>query len=158
MRHMPIAEPNAYGIDPAATLNPWDVTQWTERANAIADPGAMFEPLSGDGPISLAGVDAVRDVYPAMWRDTRQQIEDMAMQRAELGELLPRDVRVQLGIAFDLPHLEPTMTPDVMQATATAYAAKPEKPRGGGRSSGGGLDLAGAMDTTSDRIERGNTR
>ncbi len=152
METMPLAPPDLYGNADAAQVDPWEATQWIERATALADPGAMFAPLDSNDPISLAGVDAVKKVYPAIYDDARSSIRKRHMEGIQDGDLLPRSVRVQLALAFELPELEPMMDPETMARVAAGYETAPEPPQQQS-TGGGGLDLASVMNTSRDRME-----
>ena len=113
----------------------------------------MFQPLTGDNPISMAGVEAVKDVYPAIYEDTRNQIRDAHTDGLQDGHLLPSAWRTQLALAFELPELEPGFAPSSLATVSQAYQQTSQQPQGQPAPGGAPVDLSSIVSTTRDRME-----
>ncbi len=91
--------------------------EWSRILWTAENPAAAIESLlSADYSPVVART--VRELSPALWESARQQV----MERLDQIAKLPRDRRVRLGLAFDLP-LDGSQVPSYQQ-----IADKPAEP------------------------------
>jgi hypothetical protein len=127
---------------------PWEPSRaerdrFARYVEAAERPQTVLEDLA-DGTVTKEQVDALREVYPEMYRRVQM---DVITRAAELQETLPWSKRVALSAFFAAP-TERLLSPDGLrglQATyATPPAPAPETGGGLGGSVGGGDAAQGA--------------
>lgn len=117
--------PNLGALAGDAKPDPVSLYEFSRRVAAIDDPLSVLDDLKA-GTISVASVEAVREVYPRLYAEMQARVLD-ALGASK--ELLPYEERVRVGILFDLP-TDQTLRPEYLQITQAAYTL-PEAPKGG---------------------------
>lgn len=88
-----------------------DTTDFLRRVQAANDPMSVVRSL-GSGMLSQQGVETLKTVYPAMYREIlRQLLEGISKSARPLSY----SDRIALGTLFDLPMADATMAPDFIQ-------------------------------------------
>lgn len=116
------SNPNLGALTAEQRPDPMQVYEFSRRVNAIENPLSILSDLNG-GSLSVAAVEAVRDVYPQLYAEMQARVLDGL---AASKQLLPYEHRVRLGVLFDLP-TDPTLRPEYITQIQASYVM-PEKP------------------------------
>lgn len=90
--------------------------KWMRYAEAVEDPSSVLEDLEA-GTLTPEGVEALREVYPAMYRELTRQVME---QIADLDEPPPYEERVEMSLLLGMP-LDPSMEPAFVTAMQATY-------------------------------------
>jgi hypothetical protein len=96
---------------------------FARRVRAVERPETIIDDLNA-GTLSMAAVDAVRNVHPQTYAWMRARVLDGL---GDSKELLPYQYRIRLGVQFELP-TDPSLRPDRMAAAQSVYAALGQQP------------------------------
>ncbi len=117
-----------------ARYNEEEARKFGRYLDGVQRPLSILDDLK-HGTISREKVEAVRATSPRLYDQIREEVINQA---SELGDKLPYDKKLQLGILFQAPTDE-TLTPgfiQLMQQTTAPPAPEPNSPKqqkGGGR-------------------------
>lgn len=99
--------------------------EWLVRKDAVLDaPGAAEDVLSLSHPLPFVAVDAIRNVYPALFLEIQTRLTDHI---DTLIATRPESVRAQLGALWDVP-LTPAKVPGALHAVDVPPPAPPPAP------------------------------
>src|SRR5690606_34390393 len=118
-------------------MEPVAFEAFTRRVEAIEDPIATIGRLA-DGTFTREHAEALREVYPELYAQARQQVMDAILQAQADGRTVPHEARVQAG--------------GVLEVTAAA------PPQGGKVRAGAKVNLAEGATTSNERIASGVAR
>lgn len=99
-----------------------EMRAFARYVSAVEDPAGAFERVAA-GTVTPEDGEALREVYPEMFRDFQQQV---FAQMGSLQKTLPYQKRLALSIFSGVP-VDPSMSPRVLSVLQDAYAAE-EKP------------------------------
>lgn len=108
--------PNLGALSADVRPDPVKLYEFTRRVRAIEDPTTLLEDMKG-GNISVAAVEAVRDVYPNIYADMQARAVDWL---GNTDELVNYEYRVRVGLLFDLP-TDPSLRPEFAMAMQALY-------------------------------------
>jgi hypothetical protein len=128
-----------------------EINEFLKRLRVIDDPTKMLEDLA-DGKLRGTDVETVRDVYPAMFEQIRQEALDRITDMAQDNKQLPYKDRVQLDMLLDL-RIEPTLDPELFQTLQALYAVPPTPPQQPPQQTSNAPDLASAWRTDVQQLE-----
>lgn len=114
------ANPNLGALSADMRPDPVKLYEWTRRVRAIEDPTTLLDDLK-QGTLSVAAVEAVREVYPHIYADMQGRAVEWL---GNTPELLPYEYRVRVGLLFQLP-TDPTLRPEYAATMQSLYAEAP---------------------------------
>lgn len=139
-----VAAPKAAGLSMAEH-------EYYQKLSVVMQPKQVVSHLA-DGTITSAEVDAIKAVYPAIYKELTSTVQThIAAQRAS-GKPMPYNKVIQLGILLGQP-MDPTQEPDMVRAFQDSYAPPPDK---GGRPKGStsSSDTDTASETKTEQLEK----
>jgi len=99
-----------------------ETEKFNRKLDVILDPFVVIEELK-TGTLTQDHVEALEAVYPVIYQDIKSKIiEEVTANPTQL----PFKARVQLGILFKDPNLDPLMTPQAVQALQGSLAVEAE--------------------------------
>lgn len=136
-------------------VDPISAASFERYLSTVQDPIGTLNEIA-DGSVTREQAEALRIVYPALYKDVQDQITDTLADAADRGHEVPFDLRIKLGIMFTVP-IDPSLTPQAQLAIQGAVGGAPVGEPGGG--GGGGqaprtskLELdTGSLRTSADR-------
>lgn len=110
-------------VDPL-TGQSWDVDQATRAAfdryyEAVTDPMRSMQRLE-DGTFTAEHGEALREVWPAMYKTIQDQVLMELQQASDDGRAIPYTSRVAIGVLMHTP-TDVTMTPEFMAAMRSVH-------------------------------------
>lgn len=154
VKHAPVPprqtrNPNLGALSAQARPDPVQLYEMSRRVRAIQDPLTLLDDLR-DGTLSVAAVEAVREVYPRIYADMQARaVEGLANSR----QLLQYEHRIRLGLLFQLP-TDPTLRPEYLAITQSVYAKPaPQPPQG--VSPGGASHRTNRLRSSAQELELG---
>lgn len=154
VRHAPVPprksnNPNLGALAGDAKPDPVSLYEFSRRVAAIDDPLSVLDDLRA-GVISMASVEAIREVYPRLYAEMQARVIDGL---GSSPDLLPYEERVRLGVLFDIP-TDQTLRPEYLAATQAAYVQPPKPPAPNPLPAGKG-PIARRAETVSQQLESG---
>lgn len=121
LKHAPVPprttkNPNLGALAGERRPDPVQLYDFSRRVRAINQPTTLLTDLE-EGTLSLAAVEAVRDVYPELYASMQARVMDGL---ANSTELLPYESRIRLGQMFGLP-TDQTLRPEYLRVTQSVY-------------------------------------
>jgi hypothetical protein len=145
------SDTSPYLLSPSVPPSKGEIADYMKRMRILDDPTKLLDDLL-DGKIRGGDVEVVRDNFPAIYQQMREdalgKVADMAMQ----GKQLPYKDRVQLDMLLDL-RIEPTLDPELFQTLQGLYAAPPTPPQQPPQQTSNAPDLASAWRTDVQQLE-----
>lgn len=130
-------------------VNPVELERFARYVRAVDDPTTLLDDLAA-GKVSTESVEAIRTVYPDMYREIQTKIMD---RLATAKEKPSYTQRTQLGVLFDVP-TDPSLKPTALARTAAIYApAAPGQP--GGQQAGAAPKKPGKAPDIADKVMTG---
>lgn len=133
-----------------ARVSDSQAAKYLRYAHAVENPRSVIEGIA-EGRVSREGIEALKAVYPRLYGDLSERLSG---KLAEQTERLSRGQLVQLSIALGQP-LDHSMSPQFIAACQSVHKASREAMQqpGGKQMTGGGMDVSGAQQTESQRME-----
>ena len=103
----------------AVYVSPSDAAAFIRKFDAVHDPASVLDDMRS-GKATPEQVDAIRAVYPALYREIVTKIDDQ-LRTAKVQP--PYETRKQLFVLFGMP-VDPTFDPGFVHAMQTAPAPK----------------------------------
>ena len=94
--------------------------QFARHVQAVEDPNSVIE-RAADGKVTMADVEALREVYPEQLRDLQRQIVE---QLPQVRESLPYEKRLAISILTGVP-VVPATDPRILRVLQAQYATEP---------------------------------
>lgn len=106
-------------------VDPIAQAEYERRVETVMDPLGALERLE-NGTFTKEHAEAIRAVYPALFRDIQQQIMTAVADAYAHGREIPLSTATQLSVLFDLP-IDPTlgMAPTIARAFGVPPSAPP---------------------------------
>lgn len=124
MSKLPPVYTPPFGTEEDALVDPIALDRFGRYVEAVGDPVSALERLA-DGTITSEHAEALRSVYPEIYRDVQGKImEEMEAARRD-GQDVPHDRRMTAGLMFGLP-LTAALQPGALAAIQSAHATAPE--------------------------------
>lgn len=124
--HMP-RNPRPYMLGGSAwTPDPTEMKAFRDVVLVATKPDALL-PLITIGTASRAQVDAVRELWPKKFEETKQQVVNAVMTAAADGKPVSYEARIRLGQLLGVP-LDPSQEPGFSQWLDSAQGAQPPQP------------------------------
>jgi hypothetical protein len=120
MRSMPMPRSMANPFAKTKDFKPsrLEMKTFAQKMQVLADPFVVLDELKS-GTLTLAHMDALKNVYPRMFQAIRDRVRDVALSDPEP---LPYAARVQLSLLMDEP-LDASMKPDAIRRYQDSFAA-----------------------------------
>jgi len=128
-----------------------DMSKFVTASRVIDDPSIMLEHMK-EGKISRDEVDAVKAVYPEIYKDIQSKVMQELSNMAAKDKTLPYDKVIQLGILLDIP-ADKTLRPDFIQSMQRNFAGSASPQRGPSASRGAPKRMVNIASGTSTEIE-----
>jgi hypothetical protein len=87
-----------------------EISKWKKYVEAVENPRSALRDLK-EGKMTHEQADALRNVYPQLYRELQERIIE---ELPKVGDELPYQKRLQLGILFQIP-TDPSLRPDFIQ-------------------------------------------
>lgn len=149
--HMPTAEV----VDPLTgekgTPPLSEMATFNLRAEAVEHPESVMHDLAR-GRVTVEQVDAIKNVYPGIYRELQAKVQETIVSHAQAGRPLDFQQRVSLGVLLDVD-TDPSLAKPAMghaHATFSAPPAPAPKSSGGGR--GGPSPQGRSLETPEQRM------
>lgn len=100
---------------------PSEVARFEKYLEAVTDPIAAVHRIA-DGNVTRESAEAIKAVYPALYADIQEQIQQVLADAQAEGREVPFDVRISLGLFFETPTdqaLDPRMLAAIQGAVNT---------------------------------------
>lgn len=107
-------------------VDPVSAAAFDRYLRAVQDPIAVLGDIA-DGTITREQAEAIRMVYPAMYRDVQENIQQQLADAQAEGRDVPFDLRIKLGQFFDTP-TDASQNPRVGAALQAASSQQPVPP------------------------------
>jgi hypothetical protein len=121
-----------------------EIDRFMRYARAVDDPASVIDDLR-EGRLSREGVEALREVYPALYQRVAAAV---TAELARKGSEPSYQDRIQLGLLLGVPTY-PSLTPE---SIALLQSLSPQPPQTRAAPSGSAPDIAGAYASESDRV------
>jgi len=118
-----VASPHPFGIAPSVSAT--DAEQWLRRARAVEDPMTLLDDMQ-DGALSREAVDAVKNVYPAMFAELQGKVLERVTGLDAAGKRPPYEQRKQLGVLLDI-QTDVTLDPLLIAQMQAGYQQQGEQ-------------------------------
>lgn len=118
------ANPNLGALSADMRPDPVKLYEFSRRVRAIEDPTTLLDDLKS-GTISVAAVEAVKEVYPHLYADMQGRAVEWL---GNMPELMTYESRVRIGLLFELP-TDPTLRPEFATAMQALYQQPTPPPR-----------------------------
>ncbi len=115
--------PNMLGQDRPFVPSRSALHEWAKRIKVAEDPSSVLDDAL-EGRLSMASVDTLKKVYPAIYQEIQMELMDRA---AELNSSLPFHLQVQLSTLFGVPVTQ-AMRPEFIRAMQTGYSQQAQPP------------------------------
>jgi len=116
--------PNLGALSADMRPDPVKLYEFTRRVRAIEDPASLLDDMKA-GNLSVAAVEAVRDVYPNLYADMQGRAVEWL---GNTDELVSYEYRVRIGLLFDMP-TDPSLRPEFAMAMQALYQQPAPPPR-----------------------------
>lgn len=125
-KHMPAVPQRLSTLQPELARDapdPEAMEAWLKRARVVENPLVALDSL-GRGTLSLEEVSALREVYPSIYQQVRDQVALEVGELTARGQVLPYDKALALGTLLDVV-TDPTLDPSFL---AAIHAPPPPPP------------------------------
>ncbi len=150
--HLPqdAIRPGAFRGEPVVTRA--EAEKWLRRARAVENPTSVLDDLSA-GRLSREGVDAVKTVYPELYREIQTRVLDEVVALDAEGKRPSYQRRIQLGTLLEIP-TDPSLEPERLAALQALYVADERaEAQASRRSEGTAPAISAAFKTGSQALE-----
>jgi hypothetical protein len=118
-------------------VDPLSAASFDRTLRTIQDPIGTLNDIA-DGNVTAEQAEALRVVYPALYEDVQQQIDEALVEAGDRGHEVPFEMRVKLGLFYKTP-TDPSISPEsqgAIQAAIGGAGPAQEMPGGGAGQAG----------------------